>query len=227
VPNLDDSLPPSGQTIDRAFEALVTTLNERGVRYAIIGGLAVIQHARVRTTDDIDVLVVVPQIALPGLLESLRDRGFGVDILKNIREFRDGLTTIHFGDVIIDLMQPVIPAYAHVLDRAIDAQILGQTARIGSAEGLIVTKLIAMRPQGESATCYPPTRENWIWILFGRKCRPLLSRKIRGEPSSKHGSIGRYGRIEVHHHGGESFNSFHRDNFVARVVIRLLLNGRA
>lgn len=151
VPNVDDSLPPSGQTLRQAFESLVTTLNQRNIRYAIIGGLATIQHTRVRTTDDIDVLLSVPQLAMPGLFEALRDRGFAVDLESNIRQLRDeGFTIIRLADVIVDLMQPVIPAYAHVLDRAVNSEILGQTVRISSAEGLIVMKLIAMRPQDES-----------------------------------------------------------------------------
>ncbi|MCH7721432.1 MAG: hypothetical protein IH988_10690, partial [Planctomycetes bacterium] len=89
VPISDESLPPGGQMLRQAFEALVATLNERGVRYAIIGGLAIIQHTRVRTTDDIDVLLTVPQTAMPGLFEALRQRGFDVDLQRNIREFRD------------------------------------------------------------------------------------------------------------------------------------------
>lgn len=128
----------------------MSTLNERRVRYAIIGGLAIIHHTRVRTTDDIDALLTVPQVALPGLFEALRERGFAIDLQKQIREFRDdGFTCIRFADVIVDLMQPVLPAYSHVLDRAISTDIFGHQVRIGSAEGLIVTKLIAMRPHDE------------------------------------------------------------------------------
>jgi hypothetical protein len=151
VPKSDDSLPPSSSTLTLAFEALVQTFHARGVRYAIIGGLATIQHTRVRTTDDIDALLTIPQVAMPGLFDSLGERGFTVDIARNIRELRDhGLTAIRFADVIVDLMRPVIPAYSHVLDRAVDAEILGQAVRISSAEGLIVMKLIAMRPQDEA-----------------------------------------------------------------------------
>lgn len=151
MPTSDDSLPPAGQTLRQAFEALVSTLNERGVRYAIIGGLAIIQHTRVRTTDDIDALLAVPQVALPGLFEALRERGFTINLQQSIREFRDdGFTSIRFADVIVDLMQPMIPAYAHVLDRAISTDILGHSVRISSAECLVVMKLIAMRPQDES-----------------------------------------------------------------------------
>ena len=147
----DNSIPASGPKLRQAFEAMVVTLNERRVRYAIIGGIAILQHTRVRTTDDIDALMTVPQIEMPGLFEALQGRGFTVDILKNIRELRDdGFTSVRFADVAIDLMQPILPVYAHVLDRAIDALILGQSAKVSSAEGLIVMKLIAMRPQDEA-----------------------------------------------------------------------------
>lgn len=150
MPSADDALPPGSQTLPRAFEALVTTFNERNIRYAIIGGLATIQHTRVRTTEDIDALLTVPQVAMPGLFEALKQRGFAVDLEKNIRELRDeGFTAVRFADVIVDLMRPLIPTYNHVLDRAISTQILGQTVRVSSAEGLVVMKLIAMRPQDE------------------------------------------------------------------------------
>jgi predicted nucleotidyltransferase len=151
VNDADDSLPPTGPAMRQAFEALVSTLQQRGIRYAIIGGIAIIQHTRVRSTDDIDVLLTVSQVAMPGLFDALRDSGFAIDVPKNMLEFRDdGLTTLRFGGVLVDLMRPILPAYAHVLDRAIEAQIFGRTVPVSSAEGLIVMKLIAMRPQDES-----------------------------------------------------------------------------
>lgn len=151
MPISDGFLPPGGQTLRQAFESLVTTLNDRGIRYAIIGGLAIIQHTRVRTTDDIDVLLTLPKVAIPGLFEALQKRGFRIDLQERIRQFCEGgLTTIEYSDVLVDLFQPVLPAYAHVLDRAIAADILGHRVSIGSAEGLVVTKLISMRPQDEA-----------------------------------------------------------------------------
>jgi predicted nucleotidyltransferase len=151
VPTSDSSLPPSGPTLQRAFEALVATLNERGVQYAIIGGLATLQHTRARTTDDIDVLVSIPQIAMPGFFEALHNRGFAVDVRTSITELRDdGITSVRFADVVVDLLRPIVPPYAHVLERAVTAQILGQTVRISSVEGLIVMKFMAMRPQDET-----------------------------------------------------------------------------
>jgi hypothetical protein len=154
VPNADDGLPQSGPALQQAFEALVAILNERQIRYAIIGGLAVLQHTRARTTDDVDALLAVPQIAMPGLFESLQERGFTVELARNVRELRDeGLTSLRFKDVMIDLMRPLIPAYTHILDRAITSQVLGRDVSVASAEGLIVSKLIAMRPQDQSDIC--------------------------------------------------------------------------
>jgi predicted nucleotidyltransferase len=144
-------LPHNGPTILRAFESLVSVLNQCKVRYAIIGGMAVIQHTRVRTTDDIDALVTLAQIAMPAFFESLRAAGFEVEVEKNIRELRDtGLTTVQFENVIIDLMRPILPAYAHILDQALDMEIQGRPVRVSSAEGLIVMKLISARPQDET-----------------------------------------------------------------------------
>jgi len=144
-------LPPTGPTIQRAFDALVETFAAERIRYAIIGGLAVIQHTRIRTTDDIDALISVTQLAMPGLFEALGLRGFVIDVVRNVRELRDeGMTSVRFEDVSIDLLRPLIPAYARVLDRAMCVNIRGKQVSIGSPEGLIVTKLIAMRPQDEA-----------------------------------------------------------------------------
>jgi hypothetical protein len=151
VPPSEQSLPPTGQTFRRAFESLVATFNERGVRYAIIGGVAMIQHTRVRTTDDIDALIAVPQLALPGLFEALAQKGFQIDLHTQLRELRDhGLTSIRFHGIIIDLLRPMLPAHTHVLDRSVRTQVLGQETSIGSGEALIVMKLMAMRPQDEA-----------------------------------------------------------------------------
>jgi len=85
----DDSLPPEGPTLQRAFEALTATLKEQGVSYAIIGGMALVHHARVRATDHVDALLTVPAVALPRLFEALAQSGFRVEAQRNIREFQE------------------------------------------------------------------------------------------------------------------------------------------
>lgn len=149
--NSDDSSPASGATLKTALQRLVNTFDSRSVPYAVIGGIATIQHARVRTTNDVDVVLNVPQIAMPALFEALQAAGFTVDVRTNTVELRDdGMTTIRFGDVLVDLMRPLLPVYGHVLDRAVPTDISGQRVYICSAECLVVTKLIAFRPQDQA-----------------------------------------------------------------------------
>jgi hypothetical protein len=133
--------------LKEALERLTQVLEQRNTCYALMGGLAMALHARPRATKDIDLLLSVPQIELAPLLQSLAARGFTIDLEKNIRELRDdGYTAISYCGLIVDLMRPVIAAYQHALDRAIQ---LGPL-RVLSAEGLIVMKLMALRGQDET-----------------------------------------------------------------------------
>lgn len=96
-------------------------------------------------------LLTLPQLSMPGFFNALQEMGFNVDMKRNIVELRDdGMTTVGFGDVLVDIMRPVLPVYAHVLDRAVSTEILGQRVQISAVEGLIVMKLIAFRPQDEA-----------------------------------------------------------------------------
>jgi hypothetical protein len=109
MPSGDNSSPRTEPTLQQAFSSLVSVLNERRVRYAIIGGIAILQHTRVRATEDIGALLTVAQVEMPGLFEAFRDRGFSVDVMTNVREFRDhGLTCIRYGDILADL--PTTPS---------------------------------------------------------------------------------------------------------------------
>ena len=146
----DDSLPPAGPSFRDALDRLVNAFDAHKIRYAIIGGVAVLQHGRVRTTDDIDALLLLPQLQMARFFESLVQEGFTLDVARCIAELRGGMTSFRFGHVVIDLLHPVIPAYHRVLDRADGRSINGRTVQVASVEGLIVTKLMAMRPQDEA-----------------------------------------------------------------------------
>jgi hypothetical protein len=118
------------------------------IQYALIGGIAVGSRARPRATKDIDVLLSVPQIKLPGLLDDLIAKGFTLDRGRVIEGFvHHHITAFEYQGFRIDWLKPVVPAYQHVLDRAEDAPVFGIPIRVASAEGLILLKLSAFRPQ--------------------------------------------------------------------------------
>ena len=68
-----------------AVEGLGAAFQARGIRYALLGGLATILRGRPRFTQDVGVLLDVPQVELPGLLDDLIDRGFSLDTPTVIR----------------------------------------------------------------------------------------------------------------------------------------------
>src|SRR5260370_37398065 len=84
----------------RAVELLADTFAARSIRYAIVGGLATLMRGRPRFTQDVDVLLDVPQLALPGLLDELSRLGFTIDRDVVIREYvREQMTAFRFGIV--------------------------------------------------------------------------------------------------------------------------------
>jgi hypothetical protein len=91
------------EKLARAVELLADAFAVRSVRHALIGGLAVSMRGRPRYTLDVDVLVDVTQLALPGLLEELVERGFAIDQGVVITEYvREHITSFLFGPVLRD-----------------------------------------------------------------------------------------------------------------------------
>ena len=134
-----------------AVETLSEVFVERGVEYALLGGLATMLRGRPRFTQDVDILLSVPQVALPGLLDELIRRGFSLDADTVIREFvQHHMTAFRFGVVRIDWLKPVLPLYAHALAAATSIPwTAGHSLRVLAAEGLIITKMVAFRPQDQ------------------------------------------------------------------------------
>ncbi len=135
----------------RGVELLADTFAARSIRYALIGGLATLMRGRPRFTQDIDILLDVPQISLPGLLDELTRIGFDLTADTVIREYvREHMTAFRFGAVRIDWIKPILPLYSRTLT---DASTLvwteGHSLKVATAEGLILTKLVSFRSQDQ------------------------------------------------------------------------------
>ncbi len=144
APERDDELDEAVASLSEAFAA-------RSVRHALIGGLATSIRGRYRYTQDADFLLDVPQLALPGLLDDLVARGFTLDVPVVVREYvHRHITAFSFGEVRIDWLKPVLPLYSRVLADAGPVQWSeGHPIRVATAEGLILTKMVAFRPQDQ------------------------------------------------------------------------------
>ena len=148
MPSEDDQL--SVELVD-AVRLLAEAFVSKSIRYAIVGGIAASMRGRPRFTQDVDVLLEVPQIALPSLLDELVRLGFNLDATKVIHEYvREHLTAFQYKSVRIDWIKPLLPLYARTLaDASLRPWKKGQPIRVASAEGLILTKLVAFRPQDQ------------------------------------------------------------------------------
>lgn len=135
-----------------AVELLAEVFAAKSIRYAIVGGLATVLRGRPRFTQDADVLLDVPQVSLPSLLDELRQRGFDFDTTKVIQEYvREHMTVVQYRSIRVDWLKPVIPLYSHALR---DAEKLpwteGRLVRVAKPEGIILTKMLAFRPQDQA-----------------------------------------------------------------------------
>ena len=135
----------------RAVELLADVFAARSIRYALVGGLATLLRGRPRFTQDVDILLDVPQLALPGLLEELARVGFDFDMPTVIREYvHEHMTAFRFGPVRIDWIKPVLPLYNRALNEATTLTWTeDHPLRVATAEGLILTKIVAFRPQDQ------------------------------------------------------------------------------
>jgi len=134
-----------------AVEILGDVFDRRRIRYALLGGLATMLRGRPRFTQDVDVLLEVPQLALPGLLDELVEQGFSLDRETVIQQFvQQHMTAFRYGVVRIDWLKPVLPLYAHALASATNLPWgEGHVLRVLTPEGIIVTKMVAFRPQDQ------------------------------------------------------------------------------
>jgi predicted nucleotidyltransferase len=136
--------PPT--VLSEAFDRTVEALASAGASYALIGGFAVAFHGLPRPTRDIDLLLSVPRVALPGLLERFLEQGFTVQPEEVIRELEKyHLSKIDYGGIRVDLLDAVIPLFRRTVQGAREQVVRGRRVRIASAEDLIALKMIPAR----------------------------------------------------------------------------------
>ena len=73
------------------------------------------------------------------------ERGFTLDPATVIKHFvREHVASFPFGKVRIDWLKPVLPLYSRTLADAAPVEwTVGHTVRVATAEGLILTKMVA------------------------------------------------------------------------------------
>lgn len=139
------------------FPELLRVLTAGGVEFILIGGLAAIAHGSARVTYDLDVIYRRSPENLDRLVRSLapfnpylRGAPPGLPFRFDALTLRQGLNfTLTTTLGAIDLLGEIAGggSYEDLIDRSVDAEILGIRCRVLSLTALIRTKRAAGRPR--------------------------------------------------------------------------------
>jgi hypothetical protein len=91
------------------FEPLFQALNDAGVRYVVVGGLAVVLHGHARLTVDVDLVVDLGEDQALKAIETLVRLGLRPRVPVNPRDFADPAARasgFHFGMQVFSMSDP-------------------------------------------------------------------------------------------------------------------------
>jgi hypothetical protein len=143
------------------FRLALSALDKHGVRYVLVGGVAVVAHGSTLMTQDLDILYHVEQTNVQRLLAALseldayvyndpRKLRFGFDHLNNRGHH---LTETKAGRIdalgAIGLNSDIY--YEHVIDDAVTLNVFGMELRCLSLDRLIAVKKELNRPRDRIA----------------------------------------------------------------------------
>jgi len=134
--------------VEHALFEGVAVLEELGLRYAVVGGLAVGVWSTPRATRDVDLYSELPDPARPAVEAALRDRGFEVPAmaaeLQRFGVFRSRLASKR---VFLDVFDATGPLGESLLRRRVLVETQGRKIWFATAEDLAILKAFSDRPR--------------------------------------------------------------------------------
>jgi predicted nucleotidyltransferase len=129
------------------FES-VATLDEIGLRYAVVGGLAVSAWSVPRATRDVDLYAELPLGVRAKLETALTERGFDVPAMAaELERFGVFRSKLRRSGVFLDIFDATGPLGESILDRRVKLTVQGREIWFVSAEDLAVLKAFSDRPR--------------------------------------------------------------------------------
>lgn len=144
------------------FESLLQALNDRDVRYVVVGGLAVVLHGHARLTADLDLVVDLAPAEARKAMDALLAAGLEPRLPVDATDFADASTReswsrrnmrvfslvdpgdpLHEVDVFVE--NPI--DFGELWERAKIVTLGSEVARIASIDDLIAMKRMAGRAQ--------------------------------------------------------------------------------
>ncbi|HVT13680.1 MAG TPA: hypothetical protein VHE55_15555 [Fimbriimonadaceae bacterium] len=138
------------------FETLIQALNSEGVRFVVIGGLALILHGGRHTTFDTDLAVVLDSENASAIVRALAPfqpypvhLPEGTPFVWDERSIRGQAVSLRSdcGDIDLLLVVPGVDSMAGLFARSVTREIGGRAFRVASLDDLEAMKREAGRPQ--------------------------------------------------------------------------------
>ena len=123
-------------------------LDEQGVRYLVIGGLAVIVVGEPRLTGDADVIAYLSIEEGEALLRAARAAGFKLDLRAEKASLREtGTLTLRRGKFHLDVLLASLPFEEEAYRRSRKRRMFSHELRFPTPEDLILLKVLAGEPK--------------------------------------------------------------------------------
>ena len=143
------------------FEPVLSALSDAGVRYLVVGGVAVVFHGHLRTTGDLDLVVDLSPDNLARALDALERSGFQPRPPVPLKSFADPETRRSWIETknlqVFSLWHPELPGFEvdlfveepfdfdHAWTRRVEVELAGTTATVVGLEDLLALKREAGR----------------------------------------------------------------------------------
>jgi hypothetical protein len=148
------------------FEPLFKGLNEAGVRYIVVGGLATVLHGHPRLTVDVDLIVDLDEEQATRAIDALVKMGLRPRVPVSARDFADrsvreawihdrGMQVFSMYDPsnpmrVVDLFVDHPVPFEELWSRSEQFELRETTVRVASIPDLIHLKRLAGRPQDQA-----------------------------------------------------------------------------
>ncbi|MBM3249169.1 MAG: hypothetical protein FJZ11_02655 [Candidatus Omnitrophica bacterium] len=135
-------------TLDKVYLKTIDLLNKEKLTYLIIGGLATGVIGEARLTQDIDVLISIPQYKIKDFFSKAKKIGFSYSPKQVEEDIKlRGVFKLMLGDFHVDFIIAGMPFEQSAFSRKKKISLYNRVAYFPSPEDLILFKIIASRPK--------------------------------------------------------------------------------
>jgi len=145
------------------FEPIFSALNRAGVRYVVVGGVAVVLHGHPRLTADLDLVIDLEEHAAAAAVDALLELGLVPRLPVDARDFANStiraswiaqrsLQVFSMRDpsdalIEVDLFAESPMPFEELLARSVTVDVEGEAVRVAALDDLIAMKREVGRPQ--------------------------------------------------------------------------------